>query len=89
LAFRLFPLFLRKIKINHNMKKIISLVFTVVLSLAVLNVMAIDKNSKKVKTNKKLKTVKNLNQFKTPDREVKQSKAITIADLKKIKQKAA
>lgn len=80
------------------MKKLISLVFTLVLSLAVLNVMAIDKNSKKLNNNTKLKTVKSTNktksfnsltQAKTPDGKIRVLKAVTIDDLKKIKQKAA
>ncbi len=76
------------------MKKIVSLVFTVVLSLAVLNVMATDKNNKKSKASKKVKTtvVKKaigIQYATSPDGKVTKHKAITIADLKKIKQKAA
>jgi len=78
------------------MKKLVSLVFTVVLSLAVFNVMATDKNSKKTKASKKVKVVKSVKQVnntllyaKSKDGKVTQLKAVTVADLKNKRQKAA
>jgi len=74
------------------MKKIVTFVFAAVLSLAVLNVMASDKTSKKTKTSKKVKTVKAVSQnnlaktVKTPDGKVRAVKAIKLSDLKKLKQ---
>jgi len=78
------------------MKKIVTLVFAAVLSLAVLNVMASDKKSKKAKMNKKVKVVNLVNKqvnnklnSKTPEGKVVKSKVITIENLRKLKQKAA
>lgn len=74
------------------MKKLVTFVFAAVLSLAVLNVMASDKTSKKTKASKKVNTVKAVSQnnlpktVKTPDGKVRTVKAIKLSDLKKLKQ---
>jgi len=68
------------------MKKLITFVFATVLSLAVLNVMAFDKNSKKAKANKKIKAVSQNNMsktVKTPDGKVRTLKAVTLEELNK------
>jgi len=76
------------------MKKIITLVFAAVLSLAVVNVMASDKNDKKSKSSKKVKVnktmvVKEVNLNTAENAKKRSIKAITLDDLKKIKLKTA
>jgi len=71
------------------MKKLVTLVFTGFLALAVLNVSAFDKNSKKVKSSKKAKVKSAVQKASlATDNKSKKSKVITIADLKKLRKDA-